>query len=343
MDLGLGFVLGLVATGIAVASLNAVMGWHQVGVWERTLSERHSEDLEALMLRQIDLARDGIRDEDPLSLGQKLAFTVTPAVYEHYLEYVIYLLEHNQVELFNQLRVETPYLRLDLSGVSLEGMDLKGADFQGAALEDTDFKGADLEGASFFRARMNGADFSGARIDRTNFSQAEMLNTTLNHVTGTAPDFSQAILVNASLTGITDLREARFDSAELAQCNFEGSRFPGAVFDHADFTLASGVNVDFSQTESMNDIIFTGANLTGARWNHGGTERPWLVGSQGLGPSTIEKLRANGGILQPKELLELVDDEIIRGFRAQVEENAEITEDQQDAVLFDLLRQYWMR
>jgi uncharacterized protein YjbI with pentapeptide repeats len=343
MDLGLGFVLGLVATGIGVAGLNAVMGWHRVGVWERTLDERHSEDLEALMLRQIDLARDGIRDENPLSLGQKLAFTVTPAIYEHYLEHVIFLLEHNQIDRFNQLRAETQYLRLDLTGVSLEGLNLEGADLQGAILEDADFRGAALGGASFFRARLNGADFSGARVDRTNFSQAEMLNVTLNHVVGTAPDFSQAILVNASLTGVTELREARFDYAELAQCNFEGSSFPEAVFDRADFTLASAVNVDFSATQSMSDIIFTGANLSGTRWNHNGTERPWLVGTQGLDQSTIEKMRANGGILNPEELLKLIDEEIIRGFRVQVEENAEITEDQREAVLFDLLRQYWMR
>ncbi len=343
MDLGLGFVLGLVATGMVVAGLNAVMGWHRVGVWERTLAERHVEDLEGLMLRQIDLARDGILDQDPLPLGNRMAFTVTPALYEHYLEYVIFLLEHDQIDRFNQLRAETQYLRLDLTGVSLEGLNLEGADLQGAILEDADFRGAALGGASFFRARLMGADFSEAHVDQTIFSQAEMLNATLNHVIGTAPDFSQAILINASMTGITDLRDARFDYAELAQCNLEGSTFPGAVFDHADFTLASAVNVDFSQTESMNDIIFTGANLSGTRWNSSHTGRPWLVGSQGLDEPTIEKLRANGGILHPEELLELIDREILRGFRAQVDEDAEIPEEQRDAVFFDLLRQYWMR
>ncbi len=343
LDLGLGFVVGLVATWIAVAGLNAVMGWHRVGVWERTLDERHSEDLEALMLRQIDLARDGIRDQDPLSLGHKLAFTVTPAMYQHYLDYVIYLLENGQVDLFNQLRAETQYLRLDLTGVSLEGLNLEGADLQGAILVDSDFRGAALAGASFFRAILNGADFSDAQVDRTNFSQAQMLNATLNHTSGTGPDFSQAILVNASLTGITDLRDARFDSAELAQCNMEGSSFPGAVFDHTDLTLASAVNVDFSKIESMNDIIFTGANLVGTRWNPARTERPWLVGSQGLDGRTLRDLKAKGGILHPEELLELIDREIVQGFRAQVDEDAEITEDQRRAVFFDLLRQYWMR
>jgi uncharacterized protein YjbI with pentapeptide repeats len=289
------------------------------------------------------LATDGIRDESPLALGQKLAFTVTPAMYEHYLDYVIYLLEHGQVERFNQLRAETQYLRLDLIGVSLEGLNLEGADLQGAILEDADFRGAALGGASFFRARLNGADFSGARIEGTNFSQAEMLNVTLNSITGTEPDFSQAILINASLTGITDLRDARFDSAELAQCNMEGSTFLGAVFDHADFTLASAVNVDFSGVESMNDVVFTGANLSGTRWNPSHTERPWLVGSQGLDGRTLRELKAHGGILHPEELLELIDREIIQGFRAQVDEDAEIPEGQRDAIFFDLLRQYWMR
>ncbi len=343
MDLGLGFVLGLVATGIGVAGLNAVMGWHRVGVWERTLERRHVEDLEALMLRQIDLARDGIRDQDPLSLGHTLAFRVTPAMYEHYLEHVIYLLEHGQVDVFNQLRAETQYLSLDLTGVSLKGLDLGGADLQGAILEDADFSGANLAGASFFRARMKGVDFSGAHVDQTIFSQAEMLNATLNHIVGTAPDFSLAILINASLTGITDLRDARFDYAELGQCNMEGSTFPGAVFDHADFTLASAVNVDFSGVTGMNDVVFTGANLAGTRWNPPHTERPWLVGSQGLGGRTLRELKAQGGILHPEELLELIDREILRGFRAQVDEDPEITEDQREAVFFDLLRQYWMR
>jgi len=343
LDLGLGFLLGLVATGIVVAGLNGVMGWRRVGVWERSIDERHSDEFEALMLRQIDLARDGIRDEDPLPLGHKLAFTVTPAIYEHYLEYIIFLLESDQVDRFNQLRAETQYMQLNLTGVSLEGLNLEDADLQEAILEDADFKGAALEGASFFRARLRGADFSGAHVDRANFSQAEMLNVILNNVIGTAPDFSRAVLVNASLTSITDLRDARFDFAELAQCNMEGSEFPGAVFDHADFTLGSAVNVDFSEVESMNDVVFTGANLAGTRWNPSHTDRPWLVGSQGLDAPTIEKLRANGGILHPEELLELIDEEIIQGFRAQVDEDAEISEEQRDAVFFDLLRQYWMR
>lgn len=343
LDLGLGFLVGLVVTGIAVAGLNALRGWHMVGVWERALEGRHVEDLEGLMVRQIDLSRNGIKDEDPLPLAQKMAFTVTPAMYEHYLEYVIFLLEHNQVDRFNQLRAETQFLRLDLTGVSLGGLNLEGADLQGAILENADFKEASLEGASFFRARLNGADLSGARLDRTNFSQAEMLNVTLNHIAGDGPDFSQAILVNASMTGIVDVRDARFDFAELGQCNFEGSRFPGAVFDHADFTLASAVNVDFSEAESMSDIIFTGANLSGTRWNAERTQRPWLVGTQGLDAATTRHLRASGGIFRPEELLDLIDDEIVRGFRVQVDENPEVTEDQRDAVFFDLMRQYWMR
>lgn len=343
IDLALGFVLGLVIAGIGIAGLNALMGWNRVGVWERALEQRNVDQLERLALRQIELSRESLKDQDPLSLAERLAFTVTPANYEHYLEYVVFLLEHGHVDDFNRLRSETKFLRLDLSGTSFEGLDLGGADLQNAILENTDFSGANLDGVSFFRANLRAADFSKAQINRTNFSQAELMNSTFNHVIGDAPDFSQALLINASMTGISDLRDARFDYAELGQCNFEGSVFPGAVFDNADFTLASAVNVDFSEAASMNNVMFTGANLSGTRWNASRTLRPWLVGTQGLGNQTLKELKANGGIFRKEELLELVEEAIVLGFRTQIDEDPEIAEDQRDAVFYDLLRQYWMR
>ena len=161
VDLGLGFVLGLVATGIVVAGFNALMGWHRVGVWERAIKERHVEDLEALMLSQIDLSKEGLKDQDPLILAQRLAFT--------------------------------------------------------------------------------------------------------------------------------------------------------------------------------------GANLGGTRWNAERTERLWLVGTQGLDHRAIRDLRANGGIFQKEELLNLIDPAIILGFRTQIDEDAEISGAEREAVFYDLLRQYWMQ
>ena len=59
IDLGVGFIMGIAAVGVAVAGLNYGSGWQRVGAWERALETRHSEHLERLMLGQIEEIKMG--------------------------------------------------------------------------------------------------------------------------------------------------------------------------------------------------------------------------------------------------------------------------------------------
>jgi uncharacterized protein YjbI with pentapeptide repeats len=343
LDLAIGAVAGVAVAAVAFGVINMLAGWQHVGLWHRAIDRWQAEELEQLMLRQIATARLAIEDDQPLRSGERLAFSVTPEVYEHYLAYCVHLLEHDAVDRFNELRALTSPLQLDLTGADLSNLNLQGANFRNAILTGTDLQGADLTGASFFNAGLDGADLSGATVTQTSFSQADLSNARLNSIAGSGPDFSQAVLVNASLTGITDLRDARFDSAELAECNLHGSRFPGAVFDRAGLTVASAVGTDFSEIASMDAPTLTAAYLTNSQWQPDAVDRPWLVGVHGLDPATLAALRARGGIVRPEELLDLIEPDIIRGFRAQLEDDESLPEDQRESVLFDLLRQYWMR
>ncbi len=342
-DLLLGLGLGVVCTAAILAAVNFVNGWQRIGLWNRAISNRSAAQLEDLMQRQITDAEATIEDSDPYPLNQALASSIMPELYGHYLRYTRYLLESNQVEAFNNLRINTRFVVLDFSGSDLKNLDLTGVNFNGAVLEGTDFAGSNLTDASFFNSQLKGAVLSECDVSRTSFVQADLSNATLNNIRGVDPDFRNAVLVNASLTGIDNLSGALFQSAILAQANLMGSRFPQASFDRADLTLASAVEADFSEARSMNSVVFTGANLAEAGLEPEITRNSWLEHTDGLDQTTARALREVDGVVDPTELLKRVDRRIVDGLRAQIESDPDVPKDQRRGVLLDLLEQYWMQ
>lgn len=342
-DLLIGLVLGVVLTVAAMATVNWVYGWQRVGAWQRALDQRQAETLEGLMLEQIERAGEAVEDDAPSKIGDRLAKTVFPELYQHYLRFVRYLLEHDQVDRFNQLRTATGFALLDLSGADLSGLDLSRANFNGAILGGADLRRTFLDGASFFNARLNGADFSGARMDGASFVQADMCGARLNGIVGSEVDFRDAVLEGASLTGISDLIAARFEGAVMAQANLLGSRFPEAVFDGADLTMASAVDCDLTEVVSIDGVMLLGANLSGAHLNPEVSSRLWLENAEGLSEQMLQALRGRDCVDRAEDLLQLVDRRIIAGFRAQLEADESLDPGERRRMLLDMMRQYWMQ
>ena len=254
----------------------------------------------------------------------------------------------NQKSCFTDRSQGTPcpflphFLTINLSQLDFSGLDLRHVNLVGAQLTAADFSEAKLEGADFRLAEMPRANLSAAEVSRAVFNEAILSSAILTGIHGEETQFEKAVLVDASLTRLEDLRFADFSGAQLAQANLFDSRFFDARFDSADFTLVSAVGSDFAVVRSMNDVNLTGANLTGARIAPDLAERAWFVNVDGLSSRTAQDLRRQGGIARPEEVLQRVDPRIIAGFRAQIEEDNSIQPKDREAVLLDMLQEYYL-
>jgi len=337
-----GFILGIAATVVGSMAYNQINGLMHVSHWERSLHNRQLEEIATLLEEELAAARSAMEDGVPLEVSYYLATRYMPKLYAHHMAYALTLLRNEDVTRFNALRRNSPFLTFNLSQKNLSGLDLRSADFSGAELTGTKFSGCNLTDARFLLAEMPRADLTDADVTRASFSQAILSSAVLTRIRGEAPDFSEAIMVDVSLTRVESLRLANFADAELAQANLFDSSFPEAHFDGADFTLASAVASDFSRVQSMNDVNLTGANLTGAKIEPGRVERAWFVNADGLSSSTATALRRQGGVARPEDVLQMVDARIVAGFRAQIEEDDSIQPDEREVVLLDMLQQYYL-
>jgi uncharacterized protein YjbI with pentapeptide repeats len=98
----------------------------------------------------------------------------------------------------------------DLAGKDLTRLDLAGVDFKGARLRRANLFGADLSGSNLAKADLAGANLDRATITGTSFAGADLAGaslqrpnvfSTLEGVAGEAPDFSNANLAGAQLSG----------------------------------------------------------------------------------------------------------------------------------------------
>ncbi len=337
-----GVILGIAATVVGSMAYNQINGLMQVSHWKRSLHNRQLEEIATLLEEELAAARSAMEDGVPLDVSHYLATRYMPKLYAHHMAYAMTLLRNEDVTQFNALRRTSPFLTFNLSQKDLSGLDLRSADFSGAELTGTNFSGCNLADARFLLAEMPRADLTDADVSRASFSQAILSSAILTRIHGEAPDFSEAIMVDVSLTRLDSLRLANFADAELAQANLFDSSFPEAHFDGADFTLASAVASDFTGVQSMNDVNLTGANLTGARIDPGRVERAWFVNADGLSSNTAIALRRRGGVARPEDVLQMVDPRIVSGFRAQIEEDDSIRPDEREMVLLDMLQQYYL-
>jgi uncharacterized protein YjbI with pentapeptide repeats len=337
-----GFILGIAATVVGSMAYSQINGLMHVSHWKRSLHNRQLEEVATLMEEELTVAMLAMEDGVPLEMSHYLATRYMPKLYGHHMGYAMTLLRNEDVTKYNALRQNSPFLNFNLSQKDLSGLDLQSADFSGADLTGTNFSDCNLEDARFWLAEMPRANLTNADVSRASFNRAILSSSILTGIHGEAPDFSDAIMVDVSLTRLDGLRLANFVGAELAQANLFDSSFPEARFDGADFTMASAVGSDFTRVKSMNDVNLTGANLTGARIEPKKVERAWFVNADGLSSSTATALRQRGGVAHRKDVLQMVDPRIIAGFRAQIEEDDSIQPDEREAVLLDMLQQYYL-
>lgn len=337
-----GFILGIAATVVGSMAYSQINGLMHISHWKRSLHNSQLQEIATLLEEELAAAMLAMEDGVPLEISHYFATRFMPKLYAHHMGYAMTLLRNEDVTKYNALRQNSEFLTFNLSQKNLSGLDLRSADFSAADLTGTNFSYCNLEDARFWLAEMPRANFTNADVTRASFNRAILSSSILTGIHGEAPDFSYAIMVDVSLTRLDGLRLANFSGAELTQANLFDSSFPEARFDGADFTLASAVGSDFARVVSMNDVNLTGANLTGARLDPKKVERAWFVNVDGLSSSTASALRRQGGVARRKDVLQMVDPRIIAGFRAQIEEDDSIQPDQREAVLLDMLQQYYL-
>ena len=337
-----GFLLGIAATVVGSMAYNEVHSLLHLSHWKRSLHDGQVREVAILMEGELDVAATAMEDGTPLDLSHYLAFEFMPRMYAHQMAYAMTLLRNEDVAAFNNLREKNPFLTLDLPQEDLSNLDLNGTDFSGADLTGASFRDSNLSNVSFFMATMPRADLTGAEVGGALFNRTDLSGATLTAIRGDRARFDEAILVDASLVQLKDLRLADFSKAKMAQVNLWDSSFPEARFDGADLSLASAVDSDLAEVESMNDVNLTGANLAGALIEPGRVKRAWFVNTDGISPQTARGLRRHGGVARPQDVLQLVDPRIVAGFRAQIEEDGSIRPENHEAVLLTMLQDYYL-
>lgn len=153
---------------------------------------------------------------------------------------------------WNEMRRNSPALRVDLSGAALNGRrlrkvnfshaslagadlrqsdlgrsefrdaDLRGAKLDGSVLAGSSLTGADLREASLAGAACSGADFSGARMASTVLRRADLASAKLRGVDLAGADLRESNLEYADLSR-ADLRAANLWLARTGGANFSGA------------------------------------------------------------------------------------------------------------------------
>jgi uncharacterized protein YjbI with pentapeptide repeats len=338
-----GLMLGIAVAMIGMAGYYELKGHHHLNSWERSFEERHLERTGGLMLAQIDLAIGSLADQRPLKSSEFLANDLAHRLYDHHIAYAAKLLQQGDVEVFNQMRLDTSFIILDLSHHDLSSLDLHGINLSGVLLQGTNLSGCNLTNADLSLADATDANLTGADLSNAILYQANLAGAILTGIKGRRVDFREAVLANTSMMTITELSEAHFGGAHLIQANLWQSSFADAIFDQADMTIVSAVEADLSSVKSMSDVILTGANLSKTRIAPERMARAWFVNAEGLSQQDIRRLQTVGGVAERKDVLELVDRRIIEGFQVQIEEDETIKPEERQATLINMLQSYYLQ
>lgn len=193
--------------------------------------------------------------------------------------------------------------RMDLRGVDLRGAffesaNLDGSDLSGATLSNAMLAHASLVDTKFHGVKLDGANFGKAKLLRTELRDCDLSNavfelTTLEEAVLDGSTLTGARLMEAKLLRVSaqrvvgerlvfinvELQSVDFSGAKLNQGTFiandlRGSKFEGATLTAVTFLncKADGVHFDGGdltnlrcvEGTSLNDAVFTEANLSGA-------------------------------------------------------------------------------
>jgi TIR domain/Pentapeptide repeats (8 copies) len=141
------------------------------------------------------------------------------------------------VQIWNDWRIENPTILPDLSQADLRGADLFRANLGGAVLIE----------AHLAEANLTGADLHGARLIKANLSATKLLRANLNFVDLTIADLSRANLKQADLVW-----------ANLSGAILDGANLTGTV---VGFTVFG--DVDLSRVEGLDNVHHEGPSVIG--------------------------------------------------------------------------------
>jgi uncharacterized protein YjbI with pentapeptide repeats/energy-coupling factor transporter ATP-binding protein EcfA2 len=156
--------------------------------------------------------------------------------------------------------------RANLKGAILDDASLPGAELSQADLTGARFRKSDLTGAILLGCKIADADFTGA-----NLSGCYLRELTLREAILDGATFHDADLTHCDLEGVR-LEAPDFSEAALADALLTGSVLPGANFQRANLRGAGLADIHWEQADLRD------ADLRGATF-HMGSTRSGLVGS----------------------------------------------------------------
>lgn len=126
---------------------------------------------------------------------------------------------------WNEWRLGSRGVDIDLIGANLRDADLRDAilddaDLQDADLQNADLQDADLQDAILFRANLTGANLVGANLTGANLTEANLTGANLEDANLVGANLAGANLEDADLVG-ANLAEANLSDANLTRANLQ--------------------------------------------------------------------------------------------------------------------------
>ena len=143
----------------------------------------------------------------------------------------------NNVDKFNQWRLENPFEQLDFSGLQLEGVNLSDAFLFGVNLSGCSFRKCIFQQCYFSHAIMDNTDFTGANLEYSVLGPVELFNASMQA-------FMHHLVQPASVKNCT-FRNARLAYADFRETNIDGSDFTGAHLKQTRFINANYTDAIF--------------------------------------------------------------------------------------------------
>lgn len=135
--------------------------------------------------------------------------------------------------------VESCFLNLDLSHISMQSATLDGSDFRDCYMENADLRGSSLKGSKFTRVNMRGARLSPLQFRGPNgtrrLARVDLSGSDLRYADLRDMDLRDAILMGVDLSyadlSNADLRRADLTGAKLANTTLDNAQLDKAIID----------------------------------------------------------------------------------------------------------------